>query len=155
MSSIVVLAISSAAFFLTVPVFKVATAAHPQLWAVILDPALNMTFLGGFSSVAFGMFPLPFLPGHGIARWNRWAWAFLSVVGLMGYVAVVLSPGSGTAEELHSVGMVPLLSAFFLFAGASLGFWLYHLRRATASGDLHHQVSDEEQEDFEAFATES
>ena len=154
-SSIVVLAISSAAFFLTVPVFKVATAAHPQLWAVILDPALNMTFLGGFSSVAFGMFPLPFLPGHGIARWNRWAWAFLSVVGLMGYVAVVLSPGSGTAEELHSVGMVPLLSAFFLFAGASLGFWLYHLRRATASGDLHHQVSDEEQEDFEAFATES
>jgi len=153
-SSLVVLAISTAAFFLTVPVFRVATAPHPALWALILDPALNMTFLAGFSSVAFGMFPLPFLPGHGVARWNRWAWAFLSVVGLMGYVAVLLSPGSGTAQELHSVGMVPLMTAFVLFAVASLGFWAYHVWRAKKSGELHHEES-EDQEDFEVFASES
>ena len=162
-SSIVVLAVSTAAFFLTVPVFRAATNGHPALWALILDPALNMTFLAGFSSVAFGMFPLPFLPGHGVARWNRWAWALLSVVGLMGYVAVLLSPGSGTLQELHSAGMIPLMTAFVLFAIASLGFWAYHLRRAKSLGELHHSDSvgpddedseGEEQEDFEVFANE-
>jgi len=152
-SSIVVLVVSTAAFFLTVPVFRAATNGHPALWALILDPALNMTFLAGFSSVAFGMFPLPFLPGHGVARWNRWAWAFLSVVGLMGYVAVLLSPGSGTLQELHSAGMIPLMTAFVLFALASLGFWAYHLWRAKSTGEMHH-TDDEEQEDFEVFATE-
>lgn len=152
-SSIVVLVISTAAFFLTTPVFRAATNGHPALWALILDPALNMTFLAGFSSVAFGMFPLPFLPGHGVARWNRWAWAFLSVVGLVGYVAVLLSPGSGTLAELHSAGMVPLMTAFGLFAVASLGFWAYHVWRAKATGELHH-VESENQEDFEVFATE-
>ncbi len=152
-SSIVVLAVSTLAFFLTVPVFRVATMAHPPLWAVLLDPALNMLFLAGFSGVAFGMLPLPFLPGHGVARWNRYAWAFLSAVALIGYVAVVLSPGSGTAQELHSVGIIPLLTTFVLFAVASLGFWVYHLRRAKAMGELHEET-DENQEDFEVFATE-
>ena len=149
-ASVVVLIISTAAFFLTVPVFRAATSAHPSTAMVILDPALNMIFLGGFSAVAFGMMPLPFLPGHGVARWNRYAWAGLSVVGLMGYVAVLLSPGSGTAEELHSVGMVPLLSAFTLFATASVGFWAYHLWRAKKSGEL--ELDDEDQEDLEVFA---
>ena len=153
-SSLVVLAVATGAFFLTVPVFRAATAAHPSVLALILDPALNMTFLAGFSSVAFGMFPLPFLPGHGVARWNRWAWALLSVVGLVGYVAVLLSRGSGTAQELHSAGMIPLLSAFVIFALASLGFWAYHLWRAQKSGELHHSDS-EEQEDFEVFASET
>ena len=155
-SSIVVLAVSTVAFFLTVPVFHLATGAHPPLWAVLMDPALNMVFLAGFSGVAFGMFPLPFLPGHGVARWNRFAWAFLSVVALMGYVAVVLSPGSGTAQELHSVGIVPLLTTFVAFAVASLGFWAYHVRAAKAAGELHHgdHEDHEDQEDFEVFATE-
>ncbi|MDH2903348.1 MAG: FGLLP motif-containing membrane protein [Actinomycetota bacterium] len=152
-SSLVVLAVSTAAFFLTIPVYRAATNGHPTLWALILDPALNMTFLAGFSSVAFGMFPLPFLPGHVVARWNRWAWAFLSVVGLMGYVAVLLSPGSGTLQELHSAGMIPLMTAFVLFAVASLGFWVYHLRRAKALGELELDDADN-QEDLEVFASE-
>ena len=151
-SSVVVLVVATAAFFLTVPVFRAATAAHPSIAALIADPALNMVFLGGFSGVAFGMFPLPFLPGHGVARWNRWAWAAISVVGLVGYVGVLLSPGSGTAAELHSVGMVPLLTAFCLFALASVGFWAYHLWSAKRHGELEHD--EEEQEDFEVFAAE-
>ncbi len=151
-SSVVVLVVATIAFFLTVPVFRAATAAHPSIAAVIADPALNMVFLGGFSSVAFGMFPLPFLPGHGVARWNRLAWALISVVGLVGYVGVLLSPGSGTAAELHSVGMVPLLTAFSLFALASVGFWAYHLWSAKRHGEL--ELDDEEQEDFDVFATE-
>ena len=134
-SAVVVIIVSTAAFFLTVPVYHAATSASPSPFFLILDPALNVTFLGGFASLAFGMFPLPFLPGRHIAQWNRPLWFLLSFVGLVGFVAVLFAPGSGSNGELHHVGLIPLLVAFFGFAVLSLGLMLYfHYHPRTAGG---------------------
>ena len=128
-SSVVVLAVSTAAFFLTVPAFHAATSPNPSPWLLIIVPALNVTFLGGFASLAFGMFPLPFLPGRHVRQWNRAAWYLITAVGLIGFVAVLLSPGSGTPAELRHVALIPLFAAFAIFAGLSLVFMGYfHLR---------------------------
>jgi hypothetical protein len=130
-ASVCVLIVSTAAFFLTVPVYHAATAASPSPFWLILDPALNVTFLGGFASLAFGMLPLPFLPGRHVRHWNKVAWLVITAVGLIGFVAVLLTPGSGSPSELHHVALVPLFVAFSLFALASLGFMAYfHLRPA-------------------------
>jgi YVTN family beta-propeller protein len=128
-ASVCVLVVSSAAFFLTVPVFHAATSHSPSPFWLILDPALNVTFLGGFASLAFGMFPLPFLPGRHVREWNRVAWMVITTIGLVGFVAVLLSPGSGSPSELHHIALLPLIAAFAAFAIGSLGFMLYfHLR---------------------------
>jgi DNA-binding beta-propeller fold protein YncE len=130
-ASVCVLVVSTAAFLLTVPVYHAATAANPSPIWLILDPALNVAFLGGFASLAFGMLPLPFLPGRHVRQWNRIAWLIITGIGLIGFVAVLLTPGSGSPSELHHVALVPVFVAFGSFAVVSLAFMGYfHLRPA-------------------------
>lgn len=125
LGSVCVLVVSTTAFLLTTIVFRAATGASPSPWLLIADPALNVTFLAGFASLAFGMFPLPFLPGRHVAKWNETIWLALSGVGLIGFVAVLLTPGSGSSGEQHHVGLVPILVAFAVFAILSLSAILY------------------------------
>lgn len=140
-ASVCVLVVSTAAFFLTVPVFHAATSSHPSPLWLILDPALNVTFLGGFASLAFGMFPLPFLPGRHVRAWNKWAWMVITTVGLIGFVAVLLSPGSGSPNEVQHIALVPLIVAFGLFAFGSLAFMAYfHLRPSSPSETPPHPM---------------
>jgi YVTN family beta-propeller protein len=141
-ASVCVLVVSTAAFFLTVPVLHAATAHSPSPFWLILDPALNVTFLGGFASLAFGMFPLPFLPGRHVRQWNKWAWMLITTIGLIGFVAVLLSPGSGSQSELHHIALVPLIVAFAAFAIGSLAFMLYfHLRPNSPESPSHMPTS--------------
>ncbi len=125
LGSVCVLVVSTTAFLLTTVVFHAATGTSPSPWLLIADPALNVTFLAGFASLAFGMFPLPFLPGRHVAKWNETIWLALSGVGLIGFVAVLLTPGSGSSGEQHHVGLVPILAAFAVFAILSLSAILY------------------------------
>ena len=131
-ASLVLFVVASGAFLLTVPVFHAATSPSPNPVWLILTPALNVTFLGGFASLAFSMFPLPFLPGRHVARWRRSAWLTISTVGMVGFLAVLLSPGSGSSSELKHVAVIPLLVAFGLFAVVSLGLMLYFHRHPSA-----------------------
>jgi YVTN family beta-propeller protein len=134
-ASLVVFVVSSAAFVLTVPVYHAATSANPSPFFLILVPALNVAFLGGFASLAFGMFPLPFLPGYHVKDWNRGAWLLISFVGLIGFLAVLLSPGSGSSGELHHVALVPLVVAFAIFAVGSLVAIVYFHRHPSEEPD--------------------
>lgn len=120
-----VLAISTGAFFLSIPLFKMATAPSPSPLVLILVPALEVIFLEGFASLAFGMFPLPFLPGRHVAKWNETIWLAISGMGLIGFVGVLLTPGSGSDGEVHHVGLVPIVVAFIVFALISLGAITY------------------------------
>ncbi|HSN01904.1 MAG TPA: PKD domain-containing protein, partial [Acidimicrobiales bacterium] len=135
LASLTVLVASTLAFLLAVPVFHTATQANPSPWMLILTPALDSMFLAGFASLAFGMFPLPFLPGRHVAKWNETLWLLVSGLGLIGFVAVLLSPGSGTQSELQHVGLVPILTGFGIFAAISVGFMVYfRMRPSSAPG---------------------
>ncbi len=125
LGSVCVLAVSTAAFFLTIAVFHSATSGSPSPFVLIAVPALNVTFLAGFASLAFGMFPLPFLPGRHVAKWNQTIWLALSGLGLIGFVAVLLTPGSGSNGEQHHIGLIPILAAFVVFAALSLSAIVY------------------------------
>ena len=59
------------------------------------------------------------------------AWLIITTIGLIGFIAVLLTPGSGSPSELHHVALVPLFVAFAIFAAGSLAFMAYfHLRPA-------------------------
>lgn len=138
-AALCILVVSTAAFFLTAPVYHAATSASPSPIWLILDPALNVVFLGGFASLAFGMFPLPFLAGSHVRAWNQTAWIAITGVGLIGFVAVLLGPGSGSSAELHHVALIPLLVTFAAFALISLAFMMYfHLRPHHPEGSQPH-----------------
>ncbi len=128
LGSLCVLVVSSTAFLLTHFVYQSATSSTPSLFSLIAVPALDVIFLAGFASLAFGMFPLPFLPGRHVAKWNETIWLSLSGLGLIGFVAVLLTPGSGSSAEQHHVGLIPMLVAFAVFAVLSLSALLYFHR---------------------------
>ena len=144
LGSLCVLIVSSAAFFLTIPVFHAATSASPSPFVLILDPALNVVFLAGFASLAFGMFPLPFLPGRHVAKWNQTIWLAISGAGVIGFVAVLLTPGSGSNSELHHVGLVPIIVAFVVFEVLSASALTYfHFHPLEKEGEEHSAESAE------------
>jgi len=148
--SVVVLVLSTIAFLVNIPVLHAATSPSPSPFVLILAPALGVTFLAGFASLAFSMFPLPFMPGRHVAKWNSNVWLILGGLGLIGFVAVLLSPGSGSSGELHHVGLGPILTAFLAFAAISVAaivYFHYHpiekeeeLERETESD--HAQLAD-------------
>ncbi len=62
----------------------------------------------------------------------------ITTLGLIGFVAVLLSPGSGSPSEVHHIALVPLIVAFGLFALGSLAFMAYfHLRPSPATSMTH------------------
>ena len=128
LGSLCVFVVSTSAFLINIPVFHAATSPHPSALSLVAVPALNVIFLAGFASLAFGMFPLPFLPGAHVAKWNRTIWLALSGLGLIGFVTVLLAPGSGSSAEVHHVALVPIVSAFVVFALISV-VAIFYFRR--------------------------
>jgi DNA-binding beta-propeller fold protein YncE len=142
-SALCVMVAATLAFFITQLVFGAATSADPSPFLLVLVPALNVLFLAGFASLAFGMFPLPFLPGRHIAQWSKVAWFAIGSVGLVGFIAVLLSPGGGSPGEVHHIALIPMVVAFVTFALVSLGFMLYfHLK---SREDSEHESEHESQ----------
>ncbi len=135
LGSLCVLLVSAAAFLINIPVFHAATSPHPSALVLVAVPALNVVFLAGFASLAFGMFPLPFLPGSHVAKWNQTIWLALSGFGLIGFVTVLLAPGSGSGAEVHHVALVPIVSAFVAFALISLGAIVFFRRHPVERAD--------------------
>ena len=152
-ASLTVLIAATSAFFLAVPVFHTATQANPSPWPLVLTPALDSMFLAGFASLAFGMFPLPFLPGRHVAKWNETLWLLVSGLGLIGFVGVLLSPGSGSQSELQHVGLVPILTVFGIFSAISVGFMVYFRMRpsSTPGEDAEAEELEEAEEAEEAL----
>ena len=144
-ASLTVLVAATTAFFLAVPVFRTATQTNPSPWLLILTPALDSMFLAGFASLAFGMFPLPFLPGRHVAKWNETLWLLVSGLGLIGFVGVLLSPGSGSESELQHVGLVPILTGFGIFAAISVGFMVYFRMRPSDSAEGAEETGETEE----------
>ena len=142
-ASVVWLLVSTAAFFSTVPALHAATPPNPSPGLLIFVPALNVTFLRGVASLAFGMIPLPFLPGRHVRQWNRAAWYRIAAVGLISFVAFLLAPGSVTPGELRRVALISLFAAIVVFAGISLVFVGYFHRQPSEDEDGDGQGNEE------------
>jgi hypothetical protein len=135
-SALFVLGLSLVAWVAWVPVQVAASHPHPSPALLVLEAALGVVFILGIESVAFGMLPLPFLPGRDAAAWNRWAWAGVFGLGLLAFVWILLQPGSGFATEVHHVDLIPVVATCVGFGALSLAFMAYFkLRKArVASG---------------------
>jgi hypothetical protein len=73
------------------------------------------------------------------------AWFAIGSVGLVGFIAVLLSPGGGSPGELHHIALIPMVVAFVTFALISLGFMLYFHRKSR--GESAHVSEHESQTD--------
>ena len=68
----------------------------------------------------------------------------ITTIGLIGFVAVLLSPGSGSQRGLHHVALIPIIVAFGGFAVFSLAFMLcFHVRPSTTHEEVYVDRSSE------------
>ncbi|GAC1331039.1 MAG: hypothetical protein NVSMB17_08830 [Candidatus Dormibacteria bacterium] len=127
---VVVLATSLLVWFAWTPVKNAAGSSH-AVPLVVLSALMSSIFLGGMTSLVFGMIPLSFLPGQKLVGWRRVAWGLLFAVALFLFVHVVLNAAAGTPHPEYSyVGAVSLFAGFGAFSTA---FWAYFRYRPAAA----------------------
>lgn len=120
-----VLAVSLAIWLLWTPV-SAAAASNPGFVLETLSTAMAAIFLGGMTSLMFGMLPLRWLDGEKLFAWRRLVWTATIGLALFLFVHVVLRAGS-TPGAKHS--LVVTAALFAGFGLLSIGFWAYFYLR--------------------------
>ena len=129
-----VLFISLAAWAVDAPLHTtLAGEASPSPLLLIVDAGLLAIFATGLGSLAFGLLPLPFLPGRDLFAWNRGAWLLLFGCGVFCFVAVLLAPNSGYVVSVPWRHALPAIGAFAGFVFLSLAFMTYFKLRPTVT----------------------
>jgi hypothetical protein len=128
------LGIGVAAWFLRWPL-AYGLAGHPGALHGFVADVLAVIFVSSIFSVAFGMAPLRFLPGHTVRKWHQGVWICLWALGLFALVHILESGyGYSSASQERTPTMV-LGVALLAF---SVAFWAYFRQRdarTTSSAD--------------------
>jgi hypothetical protein len=128
LASISVVAVTLAAWFAWIPV-KNALGENPGLAVSIADNSLCAIVVMGMETLVFGLMPFRFLDGQKLRDWSRAAWGALYGIVMLGFLHVLVDPRTELVERTDAAKATAMLVPFVLFAGLSLGFWLYCLHR--------------------------
>lgn len=124
-SAVILLAASVGAWLAWIPVSHAANKPGAGLGILVLDAVLAAVFVTGLEAVVIGLLPLRFLDGHKLFSWNRALWVILFVVGVFGFVHLLLRPGGGYLNHSGNTPMFTVLGLFLAFGVASVSFWAY------------------------------
>ena len=108
----------------------------PTLVAVAGDAALATLFIAGLEGLVFSLFPMRFLAGEKVFRWNRWVWSLLFGIGAFAVLHFLAHPGQGYGPLESATPFVVAGSLFAGFALVSLGFWAWFRFRKAPSGAI-------------------
>jgi len=98
---------------------------------ILLSTAFAAVVVGGLEATAFGLMPMRFMPGFGVYRWNRVAWAVTWGLSIVAFVHLLIGPTSGYVSELSPEAFAAACGVFVVFGALSLGTWAYfRFRRA-------------------------
>lgn len=114
-----------------VPVDNAALRSGSGFGIALLDDLLASVVVGGIVGVAIGLFPLRFLPGGVLFKWNRIVWGVFMAVALFGIVAIMLNPSSAPVNN-GSSQIVTVIVLFAIFGGSSLAFRQFFASRRSS-----------------------
>jgi hypothetical protein len=127
-SSVVMLAVSVAAWFAWVPVNHAATHHGAFVGVILLDDLLASVFVAGITGTVISLLPLRFMPGQSLYAWHRGAWAATFGVATFGLVEVLLRPSTQAATHPGSIAWTTAAVLFVVFGIGSLAFREYFAR---------------------------
>jgi hypothetical protein len=126
--SVAMLGVSVAAWLLVVPIRSVAENTDAAVPAFFEGVAVTL-FVAGLQGVFLNMIPLSFMDGQKIWRWQKAAWAGLTVVTALMFWHVLIN---GDQSYLQALSSTVSAAAFGILTGSvvvSAGVWLYFHRR--------------------------
>ena len=131
-SSVVMLAVSVAAWFAWVPVNHAATHHGAFVGVILLDDLLASIFVAGITGTVISLLPLRFMPGQALYSWNRGAWAITFGIATFGLVEVLLRPSTQSATHPGNIAWTTAAVLFVVFGIGSLAFREYFARHVPA-----------------------
>jgi hypothetical protein len=122
-----VLVLSAVALMTDTWVRAVASSPKPSAIALVAETALDTVCLAGLGTLAFGLVPLPFLPGSTIRRWSRKWWLASFMLSVCSFAAVVVLPQAQQIPQYHLRDALPAAVTFMVFMLLSAGLiWVFH-----------------------------
>jgi hypothetical protein len=134
-SAAVLIVASLIAWLAWIPVSHAANKPGASLLILILDAVLAAIFVTGIESVFIGLVPIRFLDGHKLFTWNRVLWGVLFVLGVFGFVHLLLRPGGGYFNQHTNLPVLTMLGLFVAFGLGSVAFWAYFRYRKPRRGE--------------------
>ena len=131
-AALIVLFVSLVAWFVR-PGLMQLHGTRPEPVTLIAVAALSGLIVTGIEALAFGLLPLPFLPGARIWQWNKLVWSCLYAIALALLVKILLLPNHGFVSRFRTAAsLLPVLLTFTTFMVVSLAFlsfWWWRRRR--------------------------
>ena len=153
-TALIVLGVSLASWFVR-PDFMPLHGARPGPLALIAVAALTGLAVAGVEALAFGLLPLPFLPGARIWKWNKLVWSCVYVIALGLLVKVLLLPNRGFVYAFRERGVPRSDSAHvrIVYDGISILSCLLVVAKASTKRYLTRFVADNDARDRCALAS--
>jgi hypothetical protein len=104
-------------------------------WVSLFLQTVLCTFVvAGIETLAVGLLPMRFLPGHPLFQWRRGMWFVLFALAVMAYLLILVDPANGYLSDDSRTPM--LIGVIFLvtFGVVSLGTWAYFRYRPGRPG---------------------
>ncbi|HEY0868914.1 MAG TPA: MarR family winged helix-turn-helix transcriptional regulator, partial [Acidothermaceae bacterium] len=127
-SSLAMLVISVAAWFIWVPVNHAATHHNAFVGVVLLDDVLASIFVAGITGTVISLLPLRFMPGQALYSWHRGVWAATFGVATFGLVEILLRPSTQAVTHPGNIAWATAAVLFIIFGIGSLAFREYFAR---------------------------
>jgi hypothetical protein len=114
-------------------VFVRQGAADPFV-SQFLQTVLVTFVVAGIETLAIGLLPMRFLPGHPLYRWRKSMWFALFALAIFGYLLILVDPANGYLSSSSQGPMIIGIAFLVGFGIVSIGTWAYFRYRPARSG---------------------
>lgn len=121
-SAVCLLAVSIAAWFITIPLAE--SSAGGSRWASGLESICTAIFVTGLEGLVFGLLPLSVMDGGDLFRWSKAAWAVLFAVVLFLFWHVLLNQNSAYASAFEQSNTKVVLVFLGCWTVVTVAFYL-------------------------------
>jgi hypothetical protein len=99
-----------------------------------LQTVLVTFVVAGIETLAIGLLPMRFLPGHPLYRWRKSMWFALFTLAVFGYLLILVDPANGYLSSTSTGPMIIGIAFLVGFGIVSIGTWAYFRYRPARTG---------------------
>jgi len=104
-------------------------------WLALFLQTVLVTFVvAGIETLAVGLLPMRFLPGHPLFQWRRGMWFVVFALSVMGYLLILVDPANGYLSDSSRTPMLVGIIFLVTFGVVSFGTWAYFRYRPAKTG---------------------